>query len=184
MWPASREAGEGIAGGYDERHRMKPTRLLLLAFVLAAPPAGAQRPALNVDYRAPLEHIRVKDRALKYVWYTGRIDPRTGRQVMAQSLAAYHEHVFHTRLTPAQTARLDAWASRNRVFALRRRYPATLPGSYGAAFRFTLTVSRGGRTRASAWDETSRAEAAQTAAQELNIWCEKVQRDGARVSPR
>ena len=92
---------------------------------------------------------------------------------MAQSLAAYDKHVSTTRLSPAQIAWLNAWVDRNHVFALRRIYPTTQPGTYGTAFRFSLSVSRRGKTRTSTWDDTSHAKPAWTAAQELQTWCEK-----------
>ena len=109
--------------------------LLLLTLVLLLPlSARAQRPAFVVDYASSLTHVHVQGGTLKYVWHTGRIDPRSGMPNMAQSLAAYDKHVSTTRLTPPQSAWLNAWANRNHVFCLRRLYPTTQPGSYGTAF--------------------------------------------------
>ena len=163
---------------------MKGTLSLFLLSLLSVSPVWAQASAPDVDYGgAGLTRIHVHGGALTYVWYTGRRDRKTGMPDMRQSLAAYDKYVFQTRLTSAQTAWLDAWVVRDHVSFLRRRYPTTQPGSYGAAFRYTLTVRRGRELRNSTWDDTSHAKPAWTAAQDLKAWCER-QRDGRPLSPR
>lgn len=163
---------------------MKRVLPLLMLCLLAAASAEAQTRSLDVDYNgAGLTRIGVHDGTLKYVWYTGRHDPKTGMPDIRQSIDAYDKHVFRARLTPTQAAWLDAWAVRDHVFALRRLYLSTRPRSYGAAFRFTLSVRREGRPHASTWDDTSHAKPAWTAAQELVGWCER-QRDGRPLNPR
>ena len=152
---------------------MKRLLLLLIPALMSPVSAEAQQTILDVDYASSLTRIHIQRGTLKYVWYTGRSDPKTGRPNMAQSLAAYNKHVSNTPLTPSQTNWLNAWADRNHVFGLRRTYPTTQPSSYGTAFRFTLSVSRRGRTHTSTWDDTSHAKPAWTAAQELQAWCEK-----------
>ena len=158
---------------------MKRVLAILLLCLLAAASAEAQTSSLGIDYNgAALTRIEVNDDVLKYVWYTPK-----HVLLMRQNLDSYDKHVFQTRLTPAQTVWLDTWAVRDHVFALRRLYPSTRPGSYGTAFRFTLTVRRGSVSHVSDWDDTSHAKPAWTAAQELRAWCER-QRDGRPLSPR
>lgn len=120
--------------------------------LLAAASAEAQTRSLDVDYDgAGLTRIGIHGGTLRHVWHTGRRAPKTGMPVMAQSLAAHDEHVSEKRLSPAQIAWLNVCMDRNHVFSLRRIYPTTQPGSYGAAFRFIRATPNRPRRRLRNW---------------------------------
>ncbi len=156
---------------------MRTLNLLLAAtagsLTVAAPRATGQSlqssHAFSVSLAMPLSSVTVREGKITDVWYTPKHKP-----ILQQSLESYDKHVARATLTPTGQAWLLAWIRRYHVFSFAARYAPLKPGSYASAFGTRLVVQKGGRTRQSTWDETSRAKAPEAAAGALAVWARQM----------
>jgi hypothetical protein len=126
--------------------------LVLAVLMLASVMAGEFR--VQYEY-AGLTTIIVDDGPrLHYTWHTGRRPfDENDSSPMRQDLSAYDRHTSVVWLTADELQQFRQWAADYRALELKDKYPEPEVGTYGSAFKSTLTVILDDWSRTLTWND-------------------------------